>query len=130
MFSQLAAGELPMVINCTAGKDRTGVAAALVLTALDVPRDIIIEDYALSGELLAGQRFSENGGGMLSHMSADAVRAIMGSDPDYLATAFASLEQRHGGVEPYFRAFMGVGPDRCEERRAGKEGVRACRSRG
>src|SRR3546814_4751357 len=70
MFSQLAAGELPMVINCTAGKDRTGVAAALMLTALDVPRDIIIEDYALSGELLAGQRFSENGGGMLSHMSA------------------------------------------------------------
>src|SRR3546814_7502585 len=71
MFSQLAAGELPMVINCTAGKDRTGVAAALVLTALDVPRDIIIADYALSGELLAGQRFSENGGGMLSHMRSE-----------------------------------------------------------
>src|SRR3546814_18219400 len=56
MFSQLAAGELPMVINCTAGKDRPGVAAALVLTALDVPRDITIQDYAPIGRAACRDR--------------------------------------------------------------------------
>lgn len=111
MFNQLAAGELPMVINCTAGKDRTGVATALVLTALGVPRDVIVEDYALTNECLAGQRFSENARGMLSQMPEDAVRAIMGSDPDYLASAFAAMEQRHGSIEQYLSDMLGAGPD-------------------
>ncbi|MBL7373677.1 tyrosine-protein phosphatase, partial [Escherichia coli] len=38
MFGELLAGRAPLAFNCTAGKDRTGVAAALILTALDVPR--------------------------------------------------------------------------------------------
>lgn len=110
MFSQLAAGELPMVVNCTAGKDRTGIAIALILTALDVPIEIIVEDYALSGTLLAGRRFSDNGGGMLSQLAPDAVRAIMGSDPTYLAAAFAAIEQRHGSVNRYLQDVLDVGP--------------------
>lgn len=43
--------------NCSAGKDRTGMAAALILTALDVPRDIIEQDYAMTEKIANfGQR--------------------------------------------------------------------------
>ncbi|KTT95243.1 protein tyrosine phosphatase, partial [Sphingomonas yabuuchiae] len=50
MFAELLAGDVPLAFHCTAGKDRTGVAAALLLTALGVPRATIIDDYLLSNE--------------------------------------------------------------------------------
>ena len=43
MFARLIAGEVPLLFNCTAGKDRTGVGAALLLHALGVPHDQIVE---------------------------------------------------------------------------------------
>ena len=48
LFRHLEDGDLPLVFNCAAGKDRTGVAAALVLSALGVPRDVVLEDYLLT----------------------------------------------------------------------------------
>ncbi len=48
MFHRLLAGQTPLVVNCSAGQDRTGVASAMVLTALGVPRSTIVDDYHLS----------------------------------------------------------------------------------
>jgi len=48
VFHRLAAHKSPMLFHCTAGKDRTGLASALVLTVLGVPRDKVIEDYVLT----------------------------------------------------------------------------------
>lgn len=48
IFEDLLAGEGPVMFNCSAGQDRTGLAAALVLSALGVPRDVILADYHLS----------------------------------------------------------------------------------
>ena len=48
MFKQLLADNVPLAFNCSAGKDRTGVAAALILTALGVSRETVIQDYLLS----------------------------------------------------------------------------------
>jgi protein-tyrosine phosphatase len=48
IFSSLLAGQAPLAFNCSAGQDRTGVATALVLSALGVPRETILEDYHLS----------------------------------------------------------------------------------
>ncbi len=45
ILQRLAAGDLPAVEHCTAGKDRTGVFSAILLTALGVPRDVVIQDY-------------------------------------------------------------------------------------
>src|SRR5436309_1967722 len=52
MFSELLAGRAPLVFNCTAGKDRTGVAAALLLTALGVPRESVVQDYLLTNRYM------------------------------------------------------------------------------
>jgi protein-tyrosine phosphatase len=48
IFHWLAAGEVPVVFNCSAGKDRAGTAAALVLATLGVPRETVLADYALT----------------------------------------------------------------------------------
>src|SRR3990170_8050887 len=48
LFDGLLAGEAPLAFHCSAGQGRTGVATALVLTALGVPRDVIYADYHLS----------------------------------------------------------------------------------
>jgi len=48
VFAELLAGHAPLAFNCAAGKDRTGVAAALLLTALGVPRETVIADYLLT----------------------------------------------------------------------------------
>jgi protein-tyrosine phosphatase len=51
LFSRLAdPGQLPAVIHCLGGKDRTGLTVALLLTALGVPREVVLDDYQLSGE--------------------------------------------------------------------------------
>lgn len=59
MFSELLAGHAPLAFNCTAGKDRTGLAAALLLTALGVPRATVIEDYLLTNRTLDARSLSK-----------------------------------------------------------------------
>ena len=48
LFGAIRAGQTPILFHCTAGKDRTGVAAALILKALGVSREDIVEDYLLT----------------------------------------------------------------------------------
>jgi protein-tyrosine phosphatase len=48
MFLALIEAQTPLIVHCSAGQDRTGLAIGLLLSALDVPRDTIIEDYRLS----------------------------------------------------------------------------------
>ncbi len=48
MFAMLRVGRTPLLINCTAGKDRTGAVCAILLAALGVPLDVVREDYALT----------------------------------------------------------------------------------
>ncbi|MFX8016077.1 tyrosine-protein phosphatase, partial [Acinetobacter baumannii] len=56
MFGELLAGRVPLAFNCSAGKDRTGIAAALVLTALDVPHKTVVEDYLLTNRYFDPQK--------------------------------------------------------------------------
>lgn len=51
LFRRMADGDVPLLFHCTAGKDRTGVAAAVILLALGVPKETVMADYLLSREL-------------------------------------------------------------------------------
>ena len=52
LFHLLSTGHVPLLFNCAAGKDRTGLAAALILDALDVPRETIEHDYTLTNQVI------------------------------------------------------------------------------
>ena len=80
----------PLVFHCTAGKDRTGFGAALVLLALQVPREAIVDDFLLSNTRWLPQ------GEMNDWTVLSRVRA------DYLHTAFAAIDEGWGSTEAYF----------------------------
>lgn len=110
MFAQLAAGNAPLAFNCSAGKDRTGVAAALLLTALGVPYATVMDDYLLSNQYFKPDRMKADpqAAEFAKRVSPDALKAMMGVDRRYLDAAFDALRSRPGGLEGYYRNELGV----------------------
>jgi protein-tyrosine phosphatase len=101
-LSALAADEaLPAVFHCTAGKDRTGLLSALVLSLLGVPEDTVVADYALSGAAMGRLRaklIQKYPDGKSQIADADA---IFSADPTHMVTLFAHLRARYGTVAAY-----------------------------
>ncbi|NVN02522.1 MULTISPECIES: tyrosine-protein phosphatase [Asaia] len=118
LFARLLAHQTPTLTHCTAGKDRTGFASALILYALGVPEQTILTDYAMSGDLLrahmtpsfkAAMADQKNGGAMAASPS---MRAMLDSDPAYLKAAFDSIKKQYGSVDAYLAQKLDVGPQR------------------
>jgi protein-tyrosine phosphatase len=102
LFQTVATGEGPFLFHCTAGKDRTGVAAALILSALEVPREAILADYLASAEfdILSSPAFIRDE--PLSPERLEALRPIYTADGDYLDAMFDAIAARDGSVERFF----------------------------
>ncbi|HEX7871406.1 MAG TPA: tyrosine-protein phosphatase [Sphingobium sp.] len=111
LFAHLKAGDVPLIFNCSAGKDRAGTAAALVLSALGVPRDVVLEDFALTNDVvdLHSVLKRTDRPGSLGTQAPEVAEAVLYADPAYIAAAFASIDERHGSVEGYLRDVLDVG---------------------
>ena len=100
----------PIVIMCTLGKDRTGVAAALLLSALGVSRADIMEDFMMSAAAYADYaetfarraRFAERG------IDLDRVRDMLTVHPEYLEAVWQRAEEIAGGVDALIRCHLGI----------------------
>jgi len=110
LFALLGAGKVPLVVNCSAGKDRTGTAVALVLSALGVARETILADYLLTGRADFAYLLNRSRRSQARALPADALRPLFAADPDYLATMFDSLERRSGSLSAYLERELGIGP--------------------
>lgn len=111
LFAELqTAAPGPTVVNCTAGKDRTGVAAALVLTALGVPYETVRQDFLLTNGAPGMDTLQANLSPMMRDLPADVVAPVIGVDGAYIDTAFAQIRQDYGSVEGYLDKELGVGP--------------------
>jgi protein-tyrosine phosphatase len=94
----------PLVFHCTAGKDRTGFAAALILRALGVGEADVMRDY-----LLTNERFRPPANPR--HDLPQEVHAVLWSvQPAFLEAAFDEIESAHGGLDTYLREQLGLGP--------------------
>ncbi|NBU84732.1 MAG: tyrosine-protein phosphatase [Sphingomonadaceae bacterium] len=98
---------VPALVNCTAGKDRTGVAVALLLELAGVSREVILLDYLASS--IFGDNMFRAGtiepGFMGSYgflPSPGQIDALVGVRPDYLEAAWDEVDQVHGGSVRYF----------------------------
>ena len=115
-FAQLVAiaadvDHLPMLFHCTAGKDRSGIASALLLEALGVDRETVLDDYCLSNELRSHQRIEELTPEFTKiGIAIDDVRAILSAPRGVMAAVLEELDNRFGrqpddsranGVEGY-----------------------------
>jgi protein-tyrosine phosphatase len=104
-LAHAAAATSPFVINCTAGKDRTGVAVALILSALGVSRDDIFEDYLTSNRaaedlhrMLKGRR---SGGLDYASLPDALLTPLHAAYADYLAAFFDEVDAQTGGMEAF-----------------------------
>lgn len=109
MFRRLAAGQVPAVIHCTAGKDRTGGGAALILSALGVAREDIVSDFLLTRRAVdltrtigAGHRPNPDPKyRRFADMKREVVAVFSSARPSFIAAFLDSLEEEHGGIENY-----------------------------
>ncbi len=112
-FECIAIGQLPVVVHCAAGKDRTGIAIAVLLESLGVDRQTTYEDYLLTNEtgklddFIKVRRKSQLGLGdshqPLLSLPEEVRRILYAAHEDYLSAAFAHIDEEHGGVEAYLR---------------------------
>ena len=103
LFAHLLEDRAPLVIHCTAGKDRTGFACALILHALGVADEVIAEDYLLTN------RFYRRDPGASSDLPDD-VKQVLGSvEGSFLAAAFEAISADYGDLEGYFGDGLGLG---------------------
>lgn len=111
-LSELASPDaFPAVVNCTAGKDRTGIAIAFVLAVAGVSDELIAHDYALTGTFLVGDYL---------HVAARQVEAIgfgergwhfvLGCEPEWMLDLFDFVRSRFGSINQYL-ADAGLGHD-------------------
>ncbi|WP_165190768.1 tyrosine-protein phosphatase [Caulobacter soli] len=122
-FQALAAARGPVLIHCAAGKDRTGLLAALTHHVAGVGDDDIVDDYLLTNN---EERFAVRGPKMAAALETElgrrpsdaAMRAAMGVEADYLATAIAEMKAQYGSLDGYLDQAVGLDA-------AGREAVRA-----
>ncbi|HVZ45892.1 MAG TPA: tyrosine-protein phosphatase [Ramlibacter sp.] len=102
-FAYLLASNEPTVFHCTAGKDRTGFAAALVLYALGASHEEVMRDYLLTNELV---RPRTPAAGRLAPEIRDVLFRVQ---PEFLLAAFEAIEEDHGTLDAYLRDALALG---------------------
>ena len=124
LFADLGeADHRPALFHCVTGKDRTGWAAAAMLSLLGVSRDDVFRDYLLTNDQLLPslkpvfERFAAAGG------DPDLLYPVMGVQRGYLEIAFDEMELRFGTIEGYFEAGLGIDA-------AGQQALRAAFTEG
>ena len=109
LVQAIADGETPVLIHCTAGKDRTGVLTALLLLALRVSEEVVAADYLRSD--VYRQNLWLRGGlreqieGVFGFLPDDAfIDAIVGVQPEFLDAALGALQREWGSIDAYLEA--------------------------
>jgi protein-tyrosine phosphatase len=102
----------PLLFHCVAGKDRTGIAAALLLSLLEVPRETILDDYELTSTYFAARRMLMLEALMAEHrVEHHRVRPLLEARRPVLTRALDHIDETWGGVEEYAIEFLGVDAD-------------------
>ncbi len=111
MFTEIVDGARPALFHCTTGKDRTGWAAAAILTLLGVSEEDVLTDYMITNrDLLPAlepyfDRFAAAGG------DPALLRPVLGVETSYLRAAFDEMQTRFGSIESYFSDGLGIDDD-------------------
>jgi protein-tyrosine phosphatase len=122
LVQRLADGDnRPAVFHCTAGKDRAGLGAAMLLLILGVPVETVFDDYLLSNVYRAGwteqtlarirQNIMERHGVPAESIDLSPVEALFVAKRAYLATALETIDQEYGSFEAYVHDGLGMSPE-------------------
>jgi|TARA_B100000315_G_scaffold257611_1_gene307025 protein-tyrosine phosphatase len=101
------------LVHCSAGKDRTGVAAAIILLTLGVSREQVMEDYLFSNAALDFEihllpklraRYADD------RIDVEGARTLSGVRAEFLQTALDEMERTYGSFDAYLERALGVSP--------------------
>lgn len=122
LFRKIAdADSLPTVVHCTAGKDRTGFAAALILLALGVPEETVFEDYMLTNQYRANfYGFVLRWVSLYSFFRTDPddLVPLLEARPEYLRESLDAIREGYGSVDEYLANALDVTPTMMERIRS------------
>lgn len=116
----LAHEEGALLYHCTMGKDRVGVATALILSALGVSRDTIVTDYMITKERCAPgtkiliencRRYTDD------ESVLDFIACLDTVQPDFIGAAFDTIEREHGGMDSFLRNELAMDDEKFERLR-------------
>lgn len=112
-FAALAQARGPVLIHCAAGKDRTGLLAALTHHLVGVSRDDLVDDYLATNDPERYARIGERIGRYLagytgSVPSEAAIRAALAVEAEYILASIEAIEAAHGSVDAYLETVLGV----------------------
>jgi protein-tyrosine phosphatase len=116
LFAELLTGLIdpanrPAVFHCHAGKDRTGVAAALLLLALGVDRDDVLDDYELTREFRTIEHQQDSLANMLAAgMSPEAAAGVLTAPRWAMHEAIEAIDSEYGGIDAYLTGPAGMAP--------------------
>ncbi len=120
-FRRLAETDGAGMINCAAGKDRTGIGCALTLTLVGVDDDTVMQDYLLTNTAVnleerlpkARAKWEERLGIKLDN--DEVVHPFLGVKEEYLHKAYATIREKHGSIEGYAEEVLGVDESRRQQ---------------
>jgi protein-tyrosine phosphatase len=124
VIRRLAQGAEPALIHCTAGKDRTGVTVAVLMTVLGAPRDAVEREYMRSSEAIEQQlermKARERTGtasGFLS-LQPEVLQTLLSTKPDYVEAVFRAIDEQYGSFDAYTRSGLKLSASQTQALRA------------
>lgn len=111
LFTRLATDQGASVYHCTAGKDRTGWATAVLLTLLGVSRETVMQDYLLSNSYYLNSPTVQAQLMALPSGKRAIDRRFMAVYPAYLQASLDRVEEKYGSMEAYAKQGLGLAPD-------------------
>ncbi|KMQ65522.1 protein tyrosine phosphatase [Chryseobacterium angstadtii] len=110
----------PVLYHCTAGKDRTGITTALILTILKFDKETIYNDYLLSNnyrQKLVFKRLhlADNLHFMYPKMDVKVLEKLSWVESAYLDAAFDEINKKYGSIDVYIQQVLGISEDKREE---------------
>lgn len=106
-----------MLFHCTAGKDRTGIAAALLMHALDIDEEQIMADFLLTNKAVDLEASSVDVAAWLSRkagrtIDSSHVHPLVGVEADFLLESYAAIRGEYGSIDNYLETALGLNAGR------------------
>lgn len=112
MFNQLIVEDnYPIVISSNLGKDDVGFAIALIMVALEIPKEMILDDYLLSNNCIDKRNVYTDCDKYPAQVQ-EAITTLLSADERYLSCGFENIVRKYGSISKYLETELGVTPEK------------------
>lgn len=113
ILNDITASDQPVLYHCSAGKDRTGIVSALILSILNVDRQLIVDDYMLSNYYRRNRAERTLGKAKLGRiikpkLNMDAIEVLSTVDERFIQATFNAIDSTYGGIDPFIENQLGI----------------------